>query len=256
MRNMKKIRAWSLMFLTVSMLTYGCTVSDDDANNYTEPDTSEMETENVEPDIEAGSDESESVNDDGMIVEMDSAGERVVSITLSEEKAAELQGNLTDTKRNTDLVIDSAKETLQEYVDIEYYLDAEITNEGDFYYVTLTEENSGRETGAKGDFVYFTNGVLYSAAFEVRTVDFPENEEIISAEEAYDIAYEAVKAERDDLELVYDFTEEAASLNDAEMGQVYNVEIWGSRDEDLEIYCSCTLYAVTGEMIEMAYSDY
>lgn len=230
----------------------GCAASSEDVNNYTEPDSSYEETDN-----EATSNEAESVNDDGMIVEMDPYGEQVISMTLNAEAAAEEEENLTETKRSTDLVVESAKETLQEYVDIKYCLDTEITNEGHFYYVTITEENSGRATGARGDFVYFTNGVLYSAEFAVRDTDFPEDEEIISAEEAYDIAFSAVKAERDDLELTGDFTEEAVSLKVTEKGQLYSVDIWGLREEgDIEVYCCCALYAVTGEMIGVAYSDY
>lgn len=190
------------------------------------------------------------------IIQTDAEGERIIMIGLSADAAKKAEENMSQTKRNVTLVASAAETELQKYVDIKYYLDTDVAEDDYFYRVTVTEKKDGRETGADGYFVYYPNGTLFSATFSERVLDFPENEEIITAKEAYDIAYNAIFAARNDLDLIYDFSEDAVSLKTAPVGQVYHVEIYGKRETTEETYCICVIYACTGEVEKIGYSDY
>ncbi len=187
-------------------------------------------------------------------IQTDAKGENIIAIALTADAAKEAEEHLTTARRDIGIVTDSAETELEKYVDIKYYLDTEVTEDGNFYRITVTEKNNGRETGAEGYFVYYTNGTLFSAAFSERVLDFPENEEIITPQEAYDIAYNTICEERKDLEMSYDFSEDAVTLTTAQIGQVYHIELYGERDS-MEIYCICVIYACTGKVEEIGYSD-
>lgn len=189
------------------------------------------------------------------VVQTNSTGEIILSVALSPEAAKRAEENQGATLSEEKLK-ELAAEEFGKYIDVKYYVEAEATDQGGIYNISLREMKDGRETGAKGNFSYFPDGTLFCFSYNERVTDFPENEEVLDVLVAYNLAYEYVKEARPDLDVHYDPKNMVYRLGTTVKGQKYAFEFFGwSEEQKFDIYCEPVIYAVTGELDQIAYSD-
>ncbi|GEM_PF-3769494 len=190
------------------------------------------------------------------IIQTDHTGNAILSVALSAKAADEVQKN-QGPELSDDELKEIAEKEWQRYIDIKYQVKAEITKEGGMVNISLCEIKEKNETGARAFLSYFGDGTLFCVSFSDRYAEFLADEPRISLKEAYEKAFGYVTEERGDLELIYDFKEEAVKEGMTGIGPMYLVEIYGRTDAhpDWDVYCCAQINAVTGKLHHISYDD-
>lgn len=191
-------------------------------------------------------------------IETSEDGNKIYSVWLNPTKANEIESAVTNHAQISEEELEQqALLQLREYVDISDSYSVETINGGDSLRTfVFAELQDGIQTGVGGSVSLYTDGTVAGFSFDDTEIE-TSVEDLQTKEQAFDLAVQYLTEQRPEfIPASVAYSESRVELVTRDNAYVYITTISGNTGKDYEVVCYVYTDAKTGELIEIAATDY